>query len=80
MNLAKIIKIPLIASGGCLCGINNSILEKSDGLIQTMLSGAKLVAAVSAFYPFNREKLLEIDNILQLYEEFIAKNSHILKR
>lgn len=80
MNLAKIIKIPLIASGGCLCGINNSILEKSDGLIQTMLSGAKLVAAVSAFYPFNREKLLEIDNILQRYEEFMAKNSHILKR
>ncbi len=67
INLSKIIKVPIIASGGCLCGMNNTIIEKTDGLIQTLLSGAQFTAAVSSFFPFTPDKLEEIDLIIDYY-------------
>jgi hypothetical protein len=75
INLKKKIKIPIIASGGCLCGFNSSIIEKTDGLIQTMFAGAIATEVVTPFYPFDQEKLLEIDKILIEYQKYINNNS-----
>lgn len=74
MKLKTEINLPIIASGGCLCGINNSITEKTDGLIQTIMSGASAVAAVSPFYPFSSKKLQEINMIIESYKNYLKLN------
>lgn len=72
MELRKHIHIPIIASGGCLGGYYSSIFEKADGLIQTIMAGAHAVTVVSPFYPFNQEKLLEIDLVLDEYHNYYS--------
>lgn len=74
VDLKEIIDIPIIASGGCLGGVNSSILEKTDGLIQTMMAGANAIEVVSSFYPFSIDKLMEVDVILDKYKNYI--NTH----
>ena len=75
INLKRKIKTPIIASGGCLGGFNSSIIEKADGLIQTMFAGAIATEVVTPFYPFDQEKLLEIDKVMIEYQKFINNNS-----
>ncbi len=75
LNLKAYIKTPIIASGGCLGGFNSTIIEKTDGLVQTMFAGAIATEVVTPFYPFNQEKLQEIDEILNQYNQFVTNNS-----
>ena len=56
-------------------GFNSSIIEKADGLIQTMFAGAIATEVVTPFYPFDQEKLLEIDKVMIEYQKFINNNS-----
>jgi len=72
--LRKNISVPIIASGGCLGGMNSSILEKTDGFIQTMLTGAIAIEIVTPFYPFTQEKILEIDHVVNNYSHILTKN------
>ena len=74
INLKQKIKIPIIASGGCLGGFKSSIVEKTDGLLQTLFAGAVATEVVAPFYPFNEERLQEIDMVLNEYQKYINKN------
>lgn len=74
INLKKNISVSIIASGGCLGGMNSLILEKTDGFIQTMLTGAIATEIVTPFYPFTQEKILEIDCVVNNYSRILSKN------
>ena len=78
INLKKNISTPIIASGGCMGGFNSSIIEKVDGLVQTLFYGAIATEVVTPFYPFNQEKLLEIDQVLLQYKNYINTHSKML--